>query len=77
MNFSWDKNKAKINQHKHDVSFAEASTVFGDPLSITIDDQDHSDYEKRFVIHTDNEGTIRIISARKATKRERSLYEDI
>ena len=90
MNFSWDKNKAKINQHKHDVSFAEASTVFGDPLSITIDDQEHSDYEKRFVIvgcslnmevliviHTDNEGTIRIISARKATKRERSLYEDI
>ena len=90
MNFSWDENKAKTNQHKHDVSFTEASTVFGDPLSITIDDQKHSDYEKRFiiigcslameilvVIHTNNEDTIKIISTRKATKRERSLYENI
>jgi uncharacterized DUF497 family protein len=90
MNFSWDENKAKKNQHKHGVSFAEASTVFGDPLSITIQDQGHSDYEERFVvigcslnmeilivIHTDNENTIRIISARKATTKERSLYENI
>ena len=90
MNFSWDENKAKTNQQKHGVSFAEASTVFGDPLSITIDDQEHSDYEKRFVIigcslnmeilvviHTDSENTIRIISARKSTKQERSLYENI
>ena len=38
MNFSWDENKAKKNQHKHGVSFEEASTVFGDPLSITIQD---------------------------------------
>ena len=90
MNFSWDENKAKTNQQKHGVTFTEASTVFGDPLSITIDDQEHSDYEKRFIIigcsvnieilvvvHTDNEDTIRIISTRKATKQERSLYEKI
>ena len=90
MNFSWDENKAKTNQQKHGISFAEASTVFGDPLSITIDDQEHSNYEERFiiigcslsmqiliVIHTDSKDTIRIISARQATKRERSLYENI
>ena len=90
MNFSWNEDKAKTNQQKHGISFEEASTIFGDPLSITIDDQEHSDYEKRFivigcslnmeilvVVHTDNENSIRIISARKATKRERSLYEKI
>lgn len=90
MNFSWNKDKVKTNQQKHGISFAEASTVFGDPLSITIDNQEHSNHEERFiiigcslnmeilvVIHTDNEDTIRIISTRKATKRERSLYENI
>ena len=49
MNFSWDENKAKTNQQKHGVTFTEASTVFGDPLSITIDDQEYYDYEKRFI----------------------------
>jgi uncharacterized DUF497 family protein len=90
MNFFWDENKARVNQQKHGISFIEESTVFGDPLSITIDDPEHSNYEKRFIIiryssnlnmlvvaHTDVNNFIRIISARKATKKERSFYENI
>ena len=47
--FEWDPDKAKKNQKKHGVSFEEASSVFADPLSITIPDPDHSEEEDRFV----------------------------
>jgi uncharacterized DUF497 family protein len=87
--FEWDETKAKANFRKHRVSFEEASTVFGDPLSLTIDDSIHSEEESRFVtvgkaitarlfvvIHSDRGEYIRIISARKATRHERKQYED-
>lgn len=88
MRFEWDENKAAGNLVKHGVSFEEAATVFGDPLSDTFDDPDHSADEHRFVIigmseegrmlivaHTDDEKSIRIISAREPTRRERDFYE--
>ena len=86
--FEWDFKKAKANLEKHGVSFEEASTVFKDTLSLTIDDPLHSSDEKRLVligisynnrilvvVHTEREDNIRIISARKATKKERKYYE--
>ena len=88
MRFDWNKNKAASNLRKHKVSFEEAATVFGDPLSDTFDDPDHSAEEQRFLIighseqgrllfvsHTDDGETIRIISAREPTRTERELYE--
>ena len=50
MRFDWDKHKAANNLVKHNVSFEEAATVFGDPLSDTFDDPDHSADERRFLI---------------------------
>jgi uncharacterized DUF497 family protein len=50
MNFEWDEDKARANEAKHGLSFAEASTAFGDPLSSTIHDFDHSEDENRFVL---------------------------
>ena len=89
MRFEWDENKAVANLLKHNVSFEEAATVFGDPLSDTFDDPDHSAEERRFVIigvsekgrmlivaHTDNGETVRIISAREPTRGEREFYEE-
>ncbi len=87
--FSWDEDKAKRNLDKHGVSFAEASTVFGDLLAIDTEDPAHSEYETRSVIignsvslrllvvsYTEREpSSIRIISARPATPRERRNYE--
>jgi uncharacterized DUF497 family protein len=86
--FKWDKKKEKQNVTKHNVSFKEASTVFRDELSLTIDDPIHSDDENRLIIigesiehrllvvvHTERNDYIRIISARKATKIERRYYE--
>lgn len=86
--FEWDPNKATKNLRKHGVSFEEATTAFTDPLSITIRDPLHSDQEDRFIligmsnknrlwviVHTDRQDRIRIISARKATKKERKQYE--
>jgi uncharacterized DUF497 family protein len=88
MNFEWDPDKAERNLEKHGVSFAEASTLFGDPLSVTIPDPLHSQGEDRFVpfgmsergrflvvVHTDRENTTRIISARLMTRHERQQYE--
>lgn len=88
MRFDWDKNKAVSNFAKHNVSFEEATTVFGDPLSDTFDDPDHSAEEQRFLIighseqgrllfasHTDDGETVRIISAREPTRTEREKYE--
>ena len=87
--FEWDSNKDAANRQKHNVGFADASTVFGDPLSITIPDPDHAAGEERFVIigissgrkllvvvHTVREGRIRLISARAATRHERRKYEE-
>jgi uncharacterized protein len=89
VNFEWDPGKAKQNRRKHRVSFYEAATVFGDLLAATYSDPDHSASEQRFitvgmsevgrvliVAHTDRDGNIRIISARKATRHEREHYEE-
>jgi len=86
--FDWDKNKAANNFAKHKVLFEEAATVFGDPLSDTFDDPDHSADEQRFLIighsekgrllfvsHTDDGETVRIISAREPTRAEQEAYE--
>jgi len=88
LTFEWDKNKAHSNLHRHKITFDEASTVFKDTVSLTIDDPLHSQDENRLilvgmsyknrllvVIHTERGNNIRIISARKASKKERSLYE--
>jgi uncharacterized DUF497 family protein len=87
--FEWDPDKAKKNIEKHRVSFNEAATVFGDPLSMTFYDPDHSIDESRFITvglsrlgkllivsHTDRDDRIRIISARETTRRERKFYEE-
>jgi uncharacterized DUF497 family protein len=87
--FEWDEGKSRKNLRKHGVSFDEASTIFGDPLSMTIDDPQHSISEPRWVTlghsarhrllaveHTDRGGCIRIISARVATRYERESYEE-
>ena len=89
MKFEWDSAKAVENEKKHEISFAEASTVFGDPLAITFQDPDHSEGESRLltfglsirdrvliVSHTERSSTIRIISARQVTRQERKIYED-
>ena len=88
MTFERDAEKAADNAQKHGVTFEEASTAFGDPLSITVDDPDHSDIEDRFILlgmthtgrlvvvaHTDRDEAVRLISARLATPRERRDYE--
>ena len=87
--FEWDRNKAQQNIKKHGISFEEATTVFGDLLSLTIRDPSHSIDDERFVIigysykyrllvvvHTERGNRIRIISARRATRRERKTYEE-
>lgn len=90
LEFAWDINKNKENIKKHKISFEEAKEVFYDDNAILFDDPDHSDYEERFLIigridnlniyvvshcYRENNGVIRIISARKATKNERETYE--
>ncbi len=89
LQFEWDETKARTNLAKHGVSFEEASTVFGDPLSLTIPDPLHSQTEERFLVlghsfrggllvvaHTERGDRIRIISARRATRHERRTYEE-
>lgn len=89
MDFEWDPEKEQSNQRKHDVSFLEASTVFGDPMELTIYDPDHSEGEHRFlsvgrsssgrllvISYTEREeNRIRIINARPATATEMKRYE--
>jgi hypothetical protein len=88
--FEWDPAKDSANQKKHGISFSEAQTVFSDPLARLIADPDHSDEEDRFIllgtsidskllvvchcVKTDE--SIRIVSARKAEKPERKIYEE-
>lgn len=89
LKFEWDPAKNTINIKKHGISFEEAKAVFYDEFAILFDDPDHSIDEDRFLIigriRTEqicivshclrkNEQTIRIISARKATKKERKIY---
>ena len=89
LRFAWDAGKAKTNLRKHGVSFGEAATAFEDPLSLTIPDPDHSAEEDRFILigrshqehlvvvaHVERDETIRIISARAASRRERTAYEE-
>jgi len=87
MNFEWDADKATRNLRKHGVNFADAVGAFEDDRAITIEDTDHAedrhvtigmDFTLRLlvVVHTwRKENTIRIISARKAVLKERSIYE--
>lgn len=88
LKFEWDEAKARGNLTKHDISFEEAALVFGDSLALTFPDPDHSVGEKRWitfgvsqsgrllvVAHAERGRAIRIISARKATRHERGIYE--
>ena len=88
MIYEWDAAKARANLRKHKVSFAEAASVFLDPFAITYLDPDHSDEEDReitigfsskkralFVSHCERGNRIRIIGARKVTKKEQLQYE--
>lgn len=89
MDFEWDDTKAEANEQKHGVSFAEAMTVFADPLSLTGYDPGHSEDEDRYltmgtatagrlllVSPTDRGDKVRLLSAREASRRERRDYED-
>jgi len=87
--FEWDPKKAALNLSKHGVAFEEAVTVFADPLAKIFDDESHSIGEQREIVvgHSVNQNlllvcftaqaeSIRIFSAREATKRERKDYEE-
>lgn len=89
MKFEWNEKKAKINIDKHGISFEEAATVFYDEQALLRDDPDHSDDEDRFILlgmsemanvlivchcYRESDEIIRIISARKATKKESNQY---
>ena len=89
MKFEWDPEKARSNLRKHKVSFVEAATALKDPMAATGRDPDHSMGEERFitfgisergkllvVAHTEKDDTLRIISARVASKKERKIYEE-
>ena len=89
MTYEWDPVKAGANLAKHQVTFEEAASVFLDPSALTFSDPDHSDEEDReitigrssrkrvlFVAHASREGRVRIISARRATRRERKQHEE-
>ena len=90
MNYEWDEVKAQLNIAKHGVSFDEAATVFCDEYGLVVFDEDHSDDEERFyllgmsrkdtillVVHCyRSNDIIRIISARKATIREKAQYKE-
>jgi uncharacterized DUF497 family protein len=89
MKFEWDSQKAKTNIRKHKVSFKEATTALSDPMAATGIDPDHSIDEFRYitfgvsirgrllvVAHTERGEVIRIISARRATRGERKIYEE-
>jgi uncharacterized protein len=84
----WDPAKARVNKEKHGIEFEEAATIFRDPLLLIMPDPEHSQEEERWialgrsvrqlllvVVHTEDERTIRIISARRAAPRERRQYE--
>lgn len=87
--FDWDESKNLINQNKHGIDFAEASSVFYDERAILFDDPEHSEDEERFLLlgmsqnanvcivchcYRESDTVIRIISARKATRKEQERY---
>jgi uncharacterized protein len=85
--YEWDSSKAAANIKKHHVAFTEAATVFLDPWALTYQDPDHSEGEQRYitlgestrgrvilVAHLDRDDRIRIISARRATRKEAHEY---
>ena len=87
--FEWDDQKAASNATKHSVSFDEVVSVFGDAMALTFADVDYADVEDRsrtygisnksrllVVIHTERRNGLRIISARKATRYEKGIYEN-
>jgi hypothetical protein len=87
--FTWDPKKAEENLKAHGVDFREAATLFDDPLSTTFPDPDHSVGGRRFLIiglsalsrilvvsYTETTDSIRIISARTATRHEQKFYEE-
>ncbi len=89
LSFEWDERKNRANRRKHDVSFEEAQSVFFDDHAVEFRDDEHSGWEDRFLIlglsadlrmlmvcYCERRGgdVIRIISARKATKREVGFY---
>lgn len=88
-NFEWDDQKAASNLLKRGVSFDEAVSVFGDAMALTFADTDHTEVEDRsrtyaisfkvrllVVVHTERRNSIRIISARKATRYKKGIYEN-
>ncbi len=91
LHFEWDERKDRTNRRKHGVSFEEAATAFTDEQGLLIGDPDRREDEDRFVLlglssvlrllvvvhcYRESESVIRIISARKATKAERSQYRN-
>ncbi|MGH9967567.1 MAG: BrnT family toxin [Pyrinomonadaceae bacterium] len=89
MDFGWDEEKAAGNYQKHGVSFADAATVFDDPLYVDFYDPDHSSDEHRYLIigmsqegrllivsYTEKDDVVRLISAREVTSTERNAYEE-
>ncbi|GAK60156.1 hypothetical protein U27_00047 [Candidatus Vecturithrix granuli] len=89
LTFEWDEEKAIKNLRKHQISFHEGTTIFNDPLIATMHDPDHSEGEDRFislgyssqnrllvVSYTQRQDNIRLISCRKATRKERKKYEE-
>jgi uncharacterized DUF497 family protein len=89
LRFEWDPNKAEANLRKHRVSFEEAETVFHDDFAVQFFDDEHSEWEDRFLLlgmsswrrlllvchgYRESESVIRIISARKATGKEATFY---
>ena len=88
MAYEWDQQKAQRNYRKHGVAFDEAASVFLDPMALTYSDPDHSEDEEReitigisgggrvlFVSHCERPGGVRLISARRATRKEIRQYE--
>ena len=86
--FEWANQKAASNLRKHGVSFDEAVSVFADGFALTFADTDHFESEDRsrtygisnkgrllVVVHTERRNNVRIINARKATRYEKSIYE--
>lgn len=90
MLFEWDDEKNHINMRKHGIDFETAARVFADENRLELYDEEHSDYEDRYitigmidnvayivmVVYTERENAIRLISARKATNQERRIYYD-
>ncbi len=89
LRFTWDPKKASVNLRKHGVSFEEARSAFYDERAVEFYDDEHAEWEDRFLLlglssqlklllvchcYRDDEGAIRMISARKATKLESQHY---